>query len=429
MLTLALSSKPHSLSSSQFPHTPLSSTTCHSCKDTTFTPKLSENGKFQERGLEFNTGEAFFRQESATGRDLGVLAASLHKKFNGSLRVLDALCGCGVRSLRYLAEADADFVVANDGNENYGSTIVENLSRVSKEEEKRWVVTHLEANRVMTEYYLQKSFFDFIDVDSFGSDSSFLRSAINALRIGGLLYVTSTDGYSSGGHRPHHSLAAYGAYVRPMPYSNEIGLRMLIGGAAREAAVLGYHITPLFSYYAFHGPVFRVLLRLNRGKIHDSRHYGFIGYCHRCGNSHEFSWNQLGHISCSCSMSEVSNSLVVSGPLWTGPLHDAAYLMDMLNLAKQWEWIGCDGKDSLEKLIKLMVDESDPKLPFGYIKLDEMSSLAKISTPPLKTLMSAIHQKGYAASRSHIRTNAIKTNCPMTECIKIAKELQQVSIS
>lgn len=67
------------------------------------------------------------------------------------------------------------------------------------------------------------------------------------------------------------SLAAYGAYVHPMPYSNEIGLRMLIGGVVREAAVLGYHITPLFSYYAFHGPVFRVLLRLNRGKIHDSR--------------------------------------------------------------------------------------------------------------------------------------------------------------
>ncbi|KAK2444008.1 tRNA (guanine(26)-N(2)/guanine(27)-N(2))-dimethyltransferase [Trifolium repens] len=37
----------------------------------------------------------------------------------------------------------------------------------------------------------------------------------------------------------------------------------------REAAVLGHHITPLFSYYAYHGPVFRVLLRLNRGKLHD----------------------------------------------------------------------------------------------------------------------------------------------------------------
>ncbi|XP_027338805.1 uncharacterized protein LOC113852669 isoform X1 [Abrus precatorius] len=427
--TLIHPCQPLSSSCSYFQPNLFTAINCSGSNVPNFLPKSCENGYHIERGLEFSTGNAFFRQESATGRDLAVLAASLHKKGNGSLRVLDALCGCGIRSLRYLAEAEADFVAANDGNENYGSTVVENLSRVSREEEGKWVVTHLEANRVMMDYYLKKSFFDFIDVDSFGSDSSFLRSAISTLKLGGLLYVTSTDGYSSGGHRPHHSLAAYGAYVRPMPYSNEVGLRMLIGGAAREASVLGFHITPLFSYYAFHGPVFRVLLRLNRGKIHDSRHYGYIGYCHQCGNSHEFSWDQLGQMSCSCSVPKVSNSLVVSGPLWTGPLHDAPYLMDMLNLAKQWGWIGCDGKDSLEKLIKLMVDESDPKLPSGYIKLDEMASRAKINSPPLKTLMSAMHQKGYAASRSHISTNAIKTNCPMTECIKIAKELLQVSIA
>lgn len=30
-------------------------------------------------------------------------------------------------------------------------------------------------------------------------------------------------------------------------------------------------------------------------------------------------------------------------------------------------------------------------------------------------------QAGYAASRSHIASNAIKTNCPMAECIRIAQ--------
>lgn len=68
------------------------------------------------------------------------------------------------------------------------------------------------------------------------------------------LYVVST-------------LAAYGAYVKPMPYSNELGLRMLIGGALREASVLGYHVVPLFSCYSFHGPVFRAMLQLRRGKF------------------------------------------------------------------------------------------------------------------------------------------------------------------
>ena len=67
------------------------------------------------------------------------------------------------------------------------------------------------------------------------------------------------------------SLAAYGAYVRPMPYSNEVGLRMLIGGALREASVLGYHVVPLFSYYSYHGPVFRAMLQIKRGRLPDSR--------------------------------------------------------------------------------------------------------------------------------------------------------------
>jgi len=183
-----------------FTFSPHSSQKHYRCQCCNFVPG---NVSQTERGLEFNTGSAFYRQESATGRDLGVLAASLQKKSNGSLRVLDALCGCGIRSARYLKEAEADFVVANDGNDSYGRIIEENLSRVSAKEEERWVVTHLEANRVMTDYYMQKSLFDFIDVDSFGSDSTFLRSAINTLKFGGLLYVTSTDGFSSGGHRPH----------------------------------------------------------------------------------------------------------------------------------------------------------------------------------------------------------------------------------
>lgn len=44
----------------------------------------------------------------------------------------------------------------------------------------------------------------------------------------------------------------------------------------------------------------------------------------------------------------------------------------MLNLAEEWGWAGRDTETILEKLLKQMVDESDPQLPFGYIKLDEV---------------------------------------------------------
>ncbi|XP_022851933.1 tRNA (guanine(26)-N(2))-dimethyltransferase-like isoform X2 [Olea europaea var. sylvestris] len=363
------------------------------------TPKFPTSTKccISERGHCFDIGDTFFRHESATGRDLGVLAAAIYKKSHNALRVLDAMCGCGIRSLRYLAEADADFVMANDANEEYGSVITGNLERAGKGygENKRWVITHSDANRVLTECYLRRDYFDFIDIDSFGSDSSFLRSALGAVKLDGLLYLTSTDGFSSGGHRPLHSLAAYGAYVRPMPYSNEIGLRMLIGGAVREASVLGYHVAPLFSYYSYHGPIFRAMLRVRRGKHPDNRHYSFISYCSRCGNSYAISWDKLSAIGCSCN-ANVPGSLIVSGPLWTGPLHSAPFLTEMLNLAEQWGWTGNGTGKQLEKLLNQMMDESDPKLPFGYIKLDEVASRAKVNSPSLGTVLSILH-KGVVA--------------------------------
>ncbi|KAF6143074.1 hypothetical protein GIB67_041142 [Kingdonia uniflora] len=404
--------------------TPLESTT---------TNDSSKPTNEMERGLEFETGGYFFRHESAIGRDLGVLAAHHYKKSKGSLRVLDAMCGCGIRSLRYLVQGEADFVLANDANEDCNGIILSNLARGERgeglESGEKWVVSHSDANRVMRECYLKRDLFDLIDIDSFGSDSSFFRSAFDALKFDGLIYATSTDGYSSGGHRPHHSLASYGAYVRPMPFSNEVGLRMLIGGAVRDASVLGYHVSPLFSYYSYHGPIFRVMLQVNRGKLPESKHYAFISYCKLCGNSQAFSWGKLGKMSCPCSNGEVSQSLVVSGPMWTGPLHNTTYVTEMLSLAEQWGWAGqgkSPGTDTdLKKLLELMIDESDPHLQFGYIKLDEVASRAKINSPPLKDMMSILHKEGYAASRSHICNNALKTNCPMAVIIELAKDFQR----
>ena len=58
----------------------------------------------------FHVGQAFYRVQSRMGRDLAVLAAAVDRRERGVLRVLDAMSGCGVRSLRYALEARADFV-------------------------------------------------------------------------------------------------------------------------------------------------------------------------------------------------------------------------------------------------------------------------------------------------------------------------------
>lgn len=81
--------------------------------------------------------------------------------------------------------------------------------------------------------------------------------------------------------------------------------------------------------------------------------------------------------------SQVPHSLAISGPLWTGPLHKESYIVEMLSLAEEWGWIGgCRTGRHLEKLLKRMIDESDPKLPVGYIKMDEVSLLSATLNPP-----------------------------------------------
>ncbi|CAL4900047.1 unnamed protein product [Urochloa decumbens] len=391
-----------------------------------------------ERGVSFNPGSAFYRSDSAAGRDLAVLAANLHHRHgrpdsSAPFLCLDAMCGCGVRALRYLAQAGADFVWANDASEALRPVIVANLSRFERGSQpaeaghRRWVVSHNDATRLLAERYLRREYFDVIDVDSFGGDAAYVRAALLALKIGGLLYLTSTDWRSARGYGSRSSLSSYGAYIRPMPYPNEVGLRMVIGGAAREAALLGFHIRPLFSYFAYHGPIYRVMVQLCNGKDDGISNYGFISHCKSCGQSQTFGFDELGKISCGCTDRTDADSIAVVGPLWTGPLHDASFLNEMLSLANEWGWTyTSENGVTLEKLLSTMIAESDPLLPPGYIRLDEISRRAKVNSPPLGTLINSLQKEGFSACRSHIGTNVIKTNCPIASCINVAREIRNL---
>ncbi|CAN6347301.1 unnamed protein product [Urochloa humidicola] len=410
------------------------------------TPPLQATGRrpappactYSERGVSFDPGSAFYRSDSAAGRDLAVLAATLHRR-HGRLHpsapflCLDAMCGCGVRALRYLAQAGADFVWANDASEALRPVIVANLSRFERGSppveagRKRWVVSHNDATRLLAERYLRREYFDVIDVDSFGGDAAYVRAALLALKIGGLLYLTSTDWRSARGYGSRSSLSSYGAYVRPMPYPNEVGLRMVIGGAAREAALLGFHIRPVFSYFAYHGPIYRVMVQLCNGKDDGISNYGFICHCKNCGQSQTFGFDELGQISCGCTDRTDVDSITVVGPLWTGPLHDAFFLNEMLSLANEWGWAyTSENGVTLGKLLSTMIEEGDPLLPPGYIRLDEISRRAKVNSPPLGTLINSLRKEGFSACRSHIGTNVIKTNCPIASCINVAREIRNL---
>jgi tRNA (guanine26-N2/guanine27-N2)-dimethyltransferase len=360
-----------------------------------------------EGQAKFQIGRAFYRKHSQVTRDLGVLAAMLYKSATGSLRVIDAMTGCGVRTLRYWLEGGADWIWANDSNPEMQPILEGNLRDAIASQKCK--VTYTDANRLFFDCYNRRDYYDLVDVDAFGSAAAFLSTAIRATKIGGLLYLTSTDGRTATGHAPENSLGAYGAYARCHPASQEQALRLLIGGVQQAAASMGLGIEPIFSLFT--GQTYRAMLQLKAKPCINSNNCGFIGYCDRCGNYQTVSWRKLGKVSCACD----DKPLIVSGPMWLGQLHSAKQLRRMQPLAQQLGW--------QQRVTLLTIMESEADFPPYFYTLGEIGRIGKMDIPKRSHLIYALQAQGYRATATHLNAQAIKTDADMATCITIGRSL------
>jgi tRNA (guanine26-N2/guanine27-N2)-dimethyltransferase len=364
----------------------------------------SKSDSYQEGEARFSLGGAFYRESSRISRDLGVLVAQLYRSRVGRLRVLDGMTAAGVRSLRYGLEAQADFIWANDGNPEVGNSLGQNLAALPQAQ---YCISHRSLEQLLGERAVAKDYFDLIDLDAFGSPLSFLQGCFRAVRHGGLLYLTSTDGRSISGQLPEQSLRQWGAWIRSHPAVQEQALRLLLGNIAQQASILGLGIEPIFSLYR--GQTYRVMVRV-LAKQQTARS-GFLGYCHSCGGFQTLQWRQLGQASCGCT----GRSLSVSGPLWLGPLHSDDELRAMIPLAQEQNW------DNITKLIQTM--QAENPLPPYYYPLGEIGRRGKIDIPKRDRLIQALQNAGHQASPTHISGEALKTNAPFSICVAIAQQL------
>ncbi len=373
----------------------------------------SDNKQCQEGKAQFSIANAFYRPSSQIGRDLAVLAANLYRQQHGQLRVIDAMTGCGVRSLRYHLEAGADWVWANEGNPELAGLLRRNLRRGMTAGS--YDITHQDANQLFFRCAQQQDYYDLIDLDSFGSPTAFINTALWAIKLGGLLYLTSTDGRTTSGHALEKSVQVYGACARSHPAVHEQGLRLLIGCAAQQAAAKGFQIEPVFSI--FNGSIHRVMVRVITGTW-QHENYGFLAYCHSCGQFRTANWRQLGQLACDgCGAAPV-----VSGPMWLGPLHDVAYIGQMAALATQWNW-----PSQIHRLLTIMSQEA--ALPPYYYPLAEIGRRGQMDIPAREPLIEGICDRTdasgdhYRATRTHLNPQAIKTNAPLRDCLAVARSL------
>ncbi len=351
----------------------------------------------------------FYNPVMALNRDISVLAVKLIQPG----KVLDALSATGIRGIRYALESPAEEVWLNDISEEAYSLMKRNLRLNFKGElyeegdraylwgEKLLVANKGDANRLMAENF---RYFDFLDLDPFGSPVEFLDTALRSVKRRGVLAVTATDtGVLCGAYR-NACLRKYLAEPIRGELCHEAGLRILIGTVVRYAAKYDLGADVLLAYYRDH--YFRAFLRLKSGARKADRSLSKLGHLWQDENG-KFEYSE----------GFLPERPKAHGPLWLGPLKDADFVEGLLKEAEDHTLAHRKTLPFLE----LLNGELD--VPFHY----DTHALARrngLQARKLADLIEILRERGYNATRTHFSPKAIKTDAPFEEVLDALKKLQ-----
>lgn len=428
-------------------------------------PRLARNAQViqcrvvvKERGSSFDVEGRFYRLTSTTVRDLGILAACVlsRGRLNRPLKVLDACCGSGVRSLRYLKEAPVEFVWANDAQTNSAGVVSDNLAsfvasgkakittstleniitEINKSENNSMedTVSHKDSQMQAPEGVDAKLRFDLVDLDVFGACSvreiGLALDVIN--RSGGLLYLSSTDSVTAAGRNPDVARRAWEADPKWIPSVNEQFLRLVLGACAKAAAERELEIKPVFSYFHAASSTARLMIRVKNLKkssapsqkkqARQSHVIGHVGHCKQCGQNLTFDlsepkgMSEVSLFSCSrCGATQDdAGQFIVSGPMWIGRLHNPDFCREMRSLSSRLhsnknDWL------NVRKIITQFITESAQ--PPQYYELGDIARRLRCSIPPRQRIADELARRRFTSSATHCKTKCIKTNAPYEELL------------
>ena len=380
---------------------------------------------YREGAAVLSIGSGFFRPESRPARDLSVLLARWQRgQASTPLRWLDLMAGCGIRAVRWGLESMGPTTVpvalhVNDADENRRPLIEANLGRAGLQAQ----VLAEPAETLLAQAYLDRCFFDLIDLDAFGAPSALLQPVLQVLRFEGLLLLASTDGRSPTGHDRPGAIRSLGAAARVHPASWEMALRQQLGLLARQAWMLGRGLQPVLSFSE--GRTFRLAVRLRRQlQRGEEQQLGLIARCDGCGaQAVQPLLNLTGWPACHCSTGQ--GRWTVSGPLWIGPLQDVSILGSLqadctcLPAAS----VAPASKRLLQRLL------ADPGLPAKVWPTAELSRRVGCGgPPPLPLLVETLRRHGHHAYASGVMAGQVRTDAELPDLLQTCNALRQEGI-
>ncbi|MFB6180714.1 MAG: tRNA (guanine(10)-N(2))-dimethyltransferase [Candidatus Nanohalobium sp.] len=361
----------------------------------------------KERGLEIfvpeeespdKDSEVFFNDKMKTNRDLSEIAVKVFKKRAGleKLRAADALAASGIRGFRI--EDTATDLHLNDANPQATEAIRKGLEKNSLTAS----VHEEDANVFLSRY---RNYFNFIDIDPFGSFSKFLDSTARAANHQSFVGLTATDNAAPAGSYPTVCRRRYSSRPLKNQFMHETGLRIYIKEVFQNFARFDKCFDPKICFHERHYS--RVMGRVTESKKRTNKALDNIGYLSYCSNCLWRKFERREHCP------NCGEKVDVAGPLWTGKFVDQRFTSDMLEeMPENWE-----SREMLERL------DSEAEILTPFYGVHSLSSNTGEQAPKRGKLIQEIEEKGYPVSRTHFSPTGIRTEAPVKDIKEIIQNL------
>lgn len=376
--------------------------------------------------------EVFLNPPQIFNRDMTMLVADTYarrlkaeaKRPIDGISVVEPLAGTGIRSIRYFKELTVPVIklMTNDLSTDAVREIKSNfaLNEVVGE------VTQLDACDLL--YSHRGDQWDIVDLDPYGTVAPFIDAAIQSVKSGGLLCLTSTDMATLCGAHTETCFYKYGCVPTHDAHCHEFALRMILHSLNTAATRYQRVVTPLLSLSVdFYVRLF-VVVTQSAKKAQDSiLNPALVLQCEECpafylqhmGKKNAKGKNTINKWTAPTSCLECGAGLQLGGPIYSGPIHSKEFIGDLLQSLEEGRLTKLATSLRLKGVLTQVKEELEVPLVYS---LPSICKLLKSPSPPQKAFKSALRSLGFEVSSSHTSAKHYKTNASPHTVFEVVKE-------
>lgn len=333
--------------------------------------------------------KVFYNKEMKLNRDLTLLI--IDKYFQKPIIFCDPLCASGIREMRFLNVIPNKFkkIILGDISKSATKDIKKNFKR-NKISLKKVTIRNQDATISLLE-----NFYDFIEIDPFGSPVPFLDIACQRIKHNGILSVTATDVAALCGTYPKTCFRKYSILTKMTPFYDELGLRNLIAYIQKQGAKYEKKLTPLISYSIAH--YYKIFFVVEQSRTKSLEQIKQHSYFSQDKKTQEIILEKYQN----------KDSL---GKTYINSLNNKDFLKKLdINLTS----------DNIK--VKKIISKLDLELDlFGSINIHLLKKNFKIKeNKTFDEIITSLQKMGYLASKTSNAKFNIKTNAKIEDIIKV----------